>query len=436
MPTPLTLIQLISEQTMPNLLPVLRLKPVHLVHLVTPKTAARSAWIAEAARQSGIEPNPSVELVKLSAMPTMAETFSAVKAAILEAKKTGQTPVVNFTGGTKLMSVGAFSAALNQNHKAASLYVDTEGGTFIDGRTSEGLPELLEQDFSFTPLRLALSVNIIAVANGRQRVTVGKDWKPFLQLARHLFDNVTDEERTLDAIHGPRGIVPGGDRERRLVGEWLAKLDQPVHLPTRVRDLAVEAGLLRMDGQDAKLPDSTRTELERLEKLQQELDVPTASTKKSGKPSWQPRFPVAELFRAIEPLQASLSFLTGSWWEVVVADAADRSGLFRDILWSANVGKEGGADLEEDILAVDGVEIVCISCKRGGAKGKLLPQLEELNARARSIGGNFTRRFLAVCLPTHGRIGKNLHQRAKELGIHIIAPEDFMKADTFARGRP
>jgi len=48
--THLTLIQLVPEQTMQSLLPVLRLKPDHLVHLASPRTANRSAWIAEAAR--------------------------------------------------------------------------------------------------------------------------------------------------------------------------------------------------------------------------------------------------------------------------------------------------------------------------------------------------------------------------------------------------
>src|SRR2546425_1095957 len=143
----LALIQLISEQTMQNLLPVLRLKPARLIHLATPKTAARSAFIVEAARQAGLQ--PAVELLTLSAMPAMPETFNAIKTAILEARNKGQTPVVNFTGGTKLMSIGAFSAALNQ--KALSLYVDTEDALFVDGRTVDGLATLLDDDFSFTP---------------------------------------------------------------------------------------------------------------------------------------------------------------------------------------------------------------------------------------------------------------------------------------------
>jgi len=47
---PLTLIQLVSEQTVQNLLPVLRLRPDRLVHLAAPRTVHRSSLIAEAAR--------------------------------------------------------------------------------------------------------------------------------------------------------------------------------------------------------------------------------------------------------------------------------------------------------------------------------------------------------------------------------------------------
>jgi len=47
---PLTLIQLVSEQTVQNLLPVLRLRPDRLVHLAAPRTINRSNLIVEAAR--------------------------------------------------------------------------------------------------------------------------------------------------------------------------------------------------------------------------------------------------------------------------------------------------------------------------------------------------------------------------------------------------
>lgn len=361
MPTPLTLIQLISEQTMQNLL---RLKPARLVHLATPKTAARSAFIVEAARQAGMQ--PALEPVTLSAMPAMPETFNAIKNAILDARNNGETPLVNFTGGTKLMSIGAYAAALHKDHRAMSLYVDTEDALFVDGRTAEGLAVLLEDDFSFTPLRTALTVNTVAVAHGRERVTSGRDWRPFLSLAQHLLSHPEEEQATHDAVSKR---LLGGKLEPRTPADWLAVVAKPVALPADVARLAITAGLLHSDSNgQVTLPRGTETELRRL----------------------ATNFVPAAYFHAISPLQQALGFLTGGWWEVVVADAVERSGVFRDIRWSAQVGERNGADLEEDVLALDGVQIVSISCKRGGAKARLLPLQEELNARARSIGGNFT----------------------------------------------
>lgn len=414
---PLTLIQLISEQTMPNLLAVLRLRPARLVHLATQRTAARSGWIVEAARQAGL--HPEVEMVTLSSMPSMPEAFNAVRHALQQARETGHKPVVNFTGGTKLMSIGAYAAALHRDHRAMSLYVDTEDETFVDGRTADGLAALLDEDFSFTPLHRGVTVNTVAVANGRERVTGGRNWEALAPLARHLLAHPIEEQATQDAVFGasgflPRGLSPGTPEH------WLALLDRPLALPTEVARLALETGLLRAGADGVcRLPDGSRAELEAL----------AGSRARSEFVVDYDRRRIA----ATSVLQRPLAFLTGTWWEVIVAEAAKRSGFFRDLRWSASAGVRGGADLEEDILAMDGVQVVCISCKRGGERSRLIPHLEELNARARSVGGYYTRRFLAVYLPPKGRFGFNLRQRTQELGIRLLTPPDLLNAESFAR---
>ena len=172
------LIQLVSEETMQNLLPILALKPNSVVHISTTKTFRRSAWIVEGARQSNV--TVIKKDVQLAEMPGIKNSFDAVNCAIREASALDQTSIVNFTGGTKLMSVGAYQAAMS--NKADSIYVDTEHLQFIDGGTSSGLPEILKGDFSFNSLSRSLRVNSIAVANGSQRVTGGKDWRPYFQL--------------------------------------------------------------------------------------------------------------------------------------------------------------------------------------------------------------------------------------------------------------
>ncbi len=407
MTRPLHLIQLVSEQTMPNLLPILRLRPASVTHLVTPRTAARSRHLGDAARAAGI--HLRIDVVNLSAMPGIPETCGAVNDAISQARENGGSPVLNFTGGTKLMSIGAYAAAMQT--KIPSFYVDTQDDCFVNGGASPEMAVLLDNDWSFTPLRNQIRVDTLAIANGVERVTGGKSWKDALPLARHLFDHHADEAATHEAFHGPAGIFPHG-REPRTPADWVKALDRPIPLPPAVGKAATALGLLRDSGGGFLLPDAPREELQHL-----------AANKV---PNFHVRY-----FGAVAPLQAAATFLTGGWWEVIVAEAMAAAGLFRDIRWSCHVGQREGPDMEEDILAVDGVQLAYVSCKRGGAKAKLLPLLEEVRSRANRIGGTFTRRFLAVCEPPRGRTSTNLQQRARELGVHIVTRETVRSPSAF-----
>jgi hypothetical protein len=412
---PLTLIQLISEQTMQNLLPVLRLKPERLVHLATPRTVSRSALVAEAARQAN-QP-VALETITLSAMPGMRETHRAVLAAIEHAGQAGSEVVVNFTGGTKLMSIGAYVAA--SKHKTPSLYVDTQDALFVDGQTGMGLEELLDGDWSFTPLLRSLSVNAVARANGCARVTGGHDWRPLLPFAEHLLANESDEAAVHAALQGPQGLFHSGEPRKPV--EWLPLFDQDLPLPAACCRLATECGLL-LPGTAAnsvRLPSSSRAEMQNLADHQDQLI-----------PGFNSRY-----YRAVAQPQRAVAFLSGGWWEVIVADRMDRCGRFRDLRWSVQVGERGGPDLEEDVVALEGVQVVYVSCKRGGNRARLLPLLDEINARAGSLGGAFTRRFLAVKQKPRGAVLANLDKRAGELGIQLIFPENLSAADPFANSR-
>lgn len=410
---PLTLIQLVSEQTMQNLLPVLRLKPARLVHFATPRTANRSFWIAEAARQSHCP--VELETVTLSAMPGMRETMQATLAAIEHAAAADREVLLNFTGGTKLMGIGAYVAALK--HKAPSVYVDTQEGVFVDGQSGAGVGGAFQDDLSFTPILRSLSVNAVAVAHGCGRVTDGLDWQPWLPLARHFASHPADEEACHACINGLPGQRPVFMTPRR-AGEWRAALDTDLAVPAAVASLAVASGHYRPGSRSdtLRLPDAGRGEFEELARLDGQGMVHGY---------------VQRLFRAVAPLQTALNFLGGAWWEVLVAERMRESGRFRDLRWSVQIGDRGGADLEEDLVALEGVRIAYVSCKRSSQGGKLLPQLEQINARAAKLGGTFNRRFLAVYQRPKIAVLRNLERRAHELGIRLIFGDDFGAADPF-----
>lgn len=406
---PVTLIQLISEQTMQNLLPILRFRPARVVHLCTSKTASRSAHIAKAAQCC----NTSFELeqVRLSAMPSIKETVGAVKTAIDAARAAHNTPLVNFTGGTKLMSIGAYWAAKSSTPPVVSFYVDTEDEKFVDGQTAEGLGTLLAGDTSFAQLHRFLNVPTIAAANGQDLASPGRDWRPFLTLARYLFEHPSEEQATFEAIYGPNGLCPNAQAPNS-PEKWLKLLDKPFALPRAVADLVTRINLVRPTTNGlCQLPDTTRNQL---------TDLVRSRRENMSSENYE-----TQRIAAIEPLQFSLAFLTGGWWEVIVADMAQSSGLFRDVRWNVITGNQPTNSLEEDILAVEGVQIVHISCKRGGNRARLLPHLYEFDARARNIGGTFTRRFLALYLQPTPNAMKNLRRRAAQLGIVVLTASDI-----------
>lgn len=400
---PHALIQLVSEQTMPNLLPVLALRPARLIFLTTPVTAARAPAIAAAVAKAGVQ--AAHEGIRLSAMPSIAESRRAVERAAALAREHGHEPILNFTGGTKLMSIGAHAAAAAA--RVPSFYVDPQSHTFLDGGTGDGLAQAFGGDLGFARIAPTLGLDVVVVANGHRGVTPGRDWETVLPAARHLLENPVDENAVHGTLTGAGGLF-GGKGEPRTPEDWLPYLRKPFPLPEPVLAPLVEAGILRRHaGGRALLPDHTVDDL------------------RAAAMEEDPRKRTPLYFRAVAPLQQATAFLTGGWWEVVLADAARQSGRFHDLRWSASVIQQSGTHLEEDVLALDGTEAVCISCKRGGQRDRLASHIEELSSRSRAIGGRFSRAFLALRHPPSRSTTHRLLRRAEELGIVIITPEDL-----------
>ncbi|MEI6715605.1 MAG: DUF1887 family CARF protein [Verrucomicrobiota bacterium] len=412
-PSPkIALIQLISEQTIQNLLPINALQPQALLHLATAKTALRSTQIKDAALASGIA--AKFENIRLSDMPSIPETSRTVSRCILAAREAGLLPVVNFTGGTKLMSIGAYQEAARSG--IPSFYVDTQSGHFLDAGTGQNLPALFGGDLSFSNILANLTLDMMVVANGHRSVSAGRDWRHYLAAAQAISQNPEDAAAMREALSGRSGLIPEG-REPRKPYLWLPILPESFFVPETILPHLLACGLVQRGAtiESARLPNHTLPELTVLSSLDY------VEQHKS-----QSRY-----FAAIQPVQQTIAFLGGGWWEVIVAEAMDRSGRFQDLRWSANITQQSGVTIEEDILAINGADAVCVSCKTGGSRQKLLPHLEELSSRAKAVGGNFTRPILAVQQP-YDRMIQSVLTRAKELRIRILTPEILSSPEAFA----
>lgn len=378
----ITLIQLVSDQAMPNLLAAMALTPQRIIHLCTTDMSAASERLRRAYKAAGL--HSEVKLEHLSRMPRMPEVRSRVASVIKE--ELGCRCIVNFTGGTKLMAIGAYVAAMGV--KAESIYVDTLEGVFLDGKTGTDITGLFEDgDKSLSSLMRKLRVDIIAISNGCERVTSGKNWEEFVPITNLLLGNKDLEEKAHEFADK---ILRGSPHKWKERERWNAeKLEEPVNPPGELRAEAVAVGIFEERG---------------------------------GKMYVSPDTP-------LKNFEETLKFFQGCWWEVAVASYLNDKGIYRDLRWSANVGARGsgGTDMEEDILAVDGANLLYVSCKRGGRGDALSRTLEEVAASARRIGGSHSEKIVALYRTQSGSHAIRLRNRAVELKIKIITGEEVRR---------
>lgn len=390
-----TLIQLVSEQTMQNLLPAMALRPERIVHLCTPRMQDVSEALSRAYCAAGLSTH--VEVVRMGTMPGLRETAEAFHGVF---RKFGDA-IVNFTGGTKLMSIGAYAAA--SVAKKPSFYVDTASGCFVDGGTAPGLAEVFPGcNLGLDSIMRQLSVSTIAIANGVERVTGGKAWRPFVPIARLLVADEKLEAKCCEVAGRNIEKLPRDFVERRA---WLRQFYGAAlsGFPEQIVQTGVDCGLFERRGEEVFPCGKYANNLFRLP---------------AGTKPW-------ELVPALEEAETPLRFFQGVWWEVAVADFFDRVGPCRDIRWSVQAGSRGAdsTDLEEDVLGVSGANLLYVSCKRGGQREKLSRFLEETESSARRIGGSFARKVFAVFLPQKPMMLSRIKNRCGELHIELLNGE-------------
>lgn len=157
---PTTMVCLIGEQPIPNLLPILHYKPscVLLVH------SQRTLRVAEnlAAVVKSQQAQTRVEKCLVADAYDVADVLDRIEQT-LNAKPTTQL-LVNLTGGTKPMMLAAFELALSRN--ATSFYFKSEGllnEIFYFPETTLPVPKIAPSPFDTT-----LTVGLHAASFGRE----------------------------------------------------------------------------------------------------------------------------------------------------------------------------------------------------------------------------------------------------------------------------
>lgn len=357
---------------MQNLLPLLALRPSHVIQICSAgerfTVAARS--IETASSEAGVEAKFHSHTLA-SDCPDVTEVKEALKQLLADAPDA----VINLTGGTKLMSIGAFLAA-DQHATVPILYCDTDRSEFVSiGRAP--LPEMP----SFGEIASRLTLRIVMAAHGKAPDTwrfdsvspaaseFGRRSFDLRWNHRKQFDDCQFSRRTRDFFRSDRGRIPSGTGRLTALCEanLLDALPDPV--PSAVQDFCRAAGGAGF----------------------------LAPLENGG---WRIA-PVAEGQSLRSHVETIANILDGSWLELTVLNLVQRSHLFADAHWSVEPLRNPGG---EDNRSFGETDVVCLGLPKGNlhvisCKTKLekpLEHLEALHERSQNLGGRFARAVLAV----------------------------------------
>jgi len=400
MTKPLTLIHLISEQTMQNLVPLLALKPARVVHICSRDERFRAAarHIESAAREAGLDAQFQVHELA-AAVPDI----EPVRAALQQTLSVFPGAVVNITGGTKLMCLGSYLGA--SEFPVPMLYCDTDRQQFV-ALGKHPLP--LHPSFAEVVCRLTLRVVLAAHGKppdawgfsradparlefGRRAwVLRGQFWEQF---RRYGFNR-----RIQSFFFSENGRVPSGKSKLAAFCEADLTRSLPDPIPGPVTDFlsaAADAGILvrMVDGGFKVGPPPGTGDLR-------------------------------------EHVERAASLLAGSWLELAVLNFVSSSSRLLDPHWS--VQPRRGQPNAEDTQSFGETDVVCIALPQGNLQviscktspGKPLEHLESLRERSQNLGGRFAGATLALLGSRNDQIAE-LRRWSRLLGVRVLIGEEI-----------
>lgn len=384
---------------MPNLLPLLALRPRHVIQICSnePRIRLGAQRLEAAAREAGCD--AQFQIHEIDSTSPRADQIKHAHKQLLSIFPSG---VVNLTGGTKMMSLGAYLGA-SEFHEVAILYCDTASKAFIQvGR--ESLPAWIP---TFDEVIRSLTLRVVMAAHGNAPASWRFDTAsvPLLEFGnrawqlRTLHAGAFQSCRFGDSIRSfyrsDHGKIPtSADKLQSLVVADLTssiagELPQPV---TAFLAAAAEAELLvRLDDGGFRL---------------------AAGPVGKGK-----------LRSHVERIA---NLLDGSWLELGVLEFITHSAQHLDPHWSVEpLGADSTAYGETDLIAVNTrhAALEIISCKT--ALKQPLEHLEGLRARATNLGGSHARATLGILHAGNLTEQERLRRWGRLLGVTILIGQEI-----------
>lgn len=388
----ITLIQLIGSQRLPNIYPVLAFKPDTIVNVYSEQTK-EDQTVLEETIYNITNKKVNIKSIYLTAAPSTEETKQALQTYIENETSEQDLIITNYTGATKLMSIGAYLFA--KETETASVYLDTQIHKFRDGNTSnysvvdrflrgtESTKELLGS----IPLDVILKAHSYAIKQPKK--PTNKESNKELLVLAHAIDELKQSEPTKVLK-----LYESKDEKAKLKN-INSLLVQPFDFGDTINKLCVEAKLMKWN--DADLKNNILIFAEpHLSRSKRESHIKSVN-----------------------------SFLSGCWWELLLLSELQQQINLDEILWSVDIQQGQGDPEEEDIFARINTEFFFFSCKISNALGKISTELDKLANRSRSMGGIFAKPILAIYNFTNPRDEKKFREKAEKLKITIITRENL-----------
>jgi len=364
MSEPLALIHLVSEQTMQNLLPLLALEPACAIQVRGAGAASESSdkRLVMATVQAGLK-TQFVSHVIDSPKPAMDQVSEAVRRVL----KDHPNAVVNITGGTKLMSLGAYLAATQA--QVPILYCDTASRQFIfvnGNRNIRSFDDTVDQ----------LNTCIVMAAHGFSP----EDWKS---------DEPTTQLREFGRCAAEIRLRSDPQQFSKFIGE-LKKHFSPNGKPSPEIAPLIADSKMKLDYFQAA---------ERAGLLRQVDDGMAILT---GAANSHPQFlPVKHGSNSREKISINKELhrlLDGLWLELHVINQLRSNIRFADIQWSVQPATKTQDFGETDIVCVDRktARLMVISCK---SIPPSIEHFEALRQRAEQFGGSHVEPVLCIFDP-------------------------------------
>lgn len=297
------MLALAGEQPMANFIPIVQQQPDVVEFVVSERTEMHAGQTIETmkvdkrTRRIRAQINPRVDAYDVASIERECSEIAD--------RHVGEEMTVNLTGGTKLMSLGAYRMAVARGLRM--IYVATEKGVVIhyDGRGVETTRQ---------PLSAPLPPEVHFAAHGI-RASSKQPWPtPYLEVAHFLAERAVSGARVINEAR--RSVSQTG--QARVV-------EQPSPAETEVAHRLYESGLLAL----------------------------------------KPGSGDALVIRVADDARAR-DFLAGKWLELWVYEAARDSGLFDYCAFDVRIEKPGGEALilnQLDVVLSLNARLIVCSCK-------------------------------------------------------------------------